>query len=79
MTLTPTPHSEPVRQIDADAARRSADLAAYLADTLTIQAAESDAYRTALLEQAEKAWNIANRANEYASRIEADDFLGGAK
>ena len=75
MTLTPTPHSEPARQVDAGMARYIADIAAGLVDTLVQNADRDHHHREYNLRCAEHATHIAINLRTYAAMIESDEFL----
>lgn len=61
-------------QLDAGAARESADRLANLADTLAIKAVEDPSHRMTWLQEAELAALIACHMRTYASLVEGDDF-----
>lgn len=81
MTLTPTPHSEPARQVDAGMARYIADIAASLVDTLVGHADRDHHHREYNLRCAEISSRIAINMRAYAELVTADDLIepGGAR
>ena len=75
MTLTPTPQSEPPRQVDAGIARYIADTAAGLVDTLVGHADRDHHHREYNLRCAEIGSRIAINMRTYAAMVESDDFI----
>ena len=62
-------------QLDAGAARKSADRFARLADNLGVLASEDPTHRMTRLEEAVLAADAAVKLRTFAALIEADDYI----